>query len=765
MGEGTAASTGELVPDGIRIRAREIVAALSLPEKAALTVGRDSWTTNANELEGVPSIWLSDGPTGIRKAPDSAGIGIGDSLPATCFPTASAIGSSWNVDLAHEIGVAMGIEAQALGVHVVLGPGVNLKRSPLGGRNFEYLSEDPVLSGKLAAAAIEGIQSQGVGTSIKHFTANEQETGRMYTDSLVDERTLRENSLRPFEIAIAEAQPWTVMCAYNLLNGTFCAENRRLLHGILRDEWGYEGIVISDWGAVNDRPAGIDAGLHLQMPYGTTVESVVAAVESGNLAPERLDEVVTELLQVVLLADSLHKQDVHADFDAHHDLARRAAVESAVLLKNEGGLLPLTVPPGQTVALIGDFAREPRYQGAGSSQVVPTRVDTMLESLPGAFGSDVDVQFAGGYGPEGARDATLLAEARDLAAGSAAAIVVVGLPAHLETEGRDRSHIDLPAAHNELVETIAAVQPNTVVVLVNGSAVAMPWVAKVPAILEAWLGGQAAGSALADLLSGAANPSGKLAETFPVRIEDTSSYLSFPTAGDGTVRFTEGVFSGHRWYDARKIAPLFPFGHGLSYTRFDYDGIAIDASEFPAHDALRIDITVENTGAVAGSEVVQLYVGECSPRLPRPLRELKAFRKVNLQPGQVETVEFILGWRDLAFYDAVASQWVMEPGEYEFGVGASSVDIRVSARERLSSSHTAPQCVSANTPFRAALDHPAMGAMLQPVLDGLRQFAPSDEAADMMMLFMGDMPLRKFTQMGIFSPEQLDGMLAAANAG
>ncbi|HYI26159.1 MAG TPA: glycoside hydrolase family 3 C-terminal domain-containing protein, partial [Thermomicrobiales bacterium] len=384
---------------------------------------------------------------------------------------------------------------------------------------------------------------------------------------------------------------------------------------------------------------------------------------------------------------------------------------------------------------------------------------------PGAFGRDVNVQFADGYGPDGAHDANLLAGARELAASAAVAVVAIGLPASMETEGRDRDHIDLPAAHNELIESVLAVQPNTVVVLINGSAVAMPWAEQVPAILEGWLGGQAGGSALADILTGAVNPSGKLAETFPVRIEDTPSHLSFPTSGDGTARYTEGVFSGHRWYDARRVAPRFPFGHGLSYTSFTYDGIAIDASDFAEYDALRVDVAVENTGDVAGMDVVQLYIGECSPRVQRPVRELKAFRKVDLQPGDVEIVQFMLGWRDFAFYDAAAGQWVMDSGEYEIAVGASSADIRVSAREHLESSRTAPLTVSVNTPFRVALDHPVMGPMLQPVVKGMREYAPSDEAAEMMMLFMGDMPLRKFTQMGIFTDEQLTGMVAAANAG
>jgi len=627
-----------LISDTIRNRAREIVRQMTLEEKAALTVGRDSWTTQPIERLGVPSIWMTDGPSGVRKAPTSTELGFGGSVPATCFPTASALGSSWDVELGHEVGTAIGREARRLGVQIVLGPGVNLKRSPLAGRNFEYLSEDPVLSGEMAAAIIEGVQGQGVGTSLKHFAANEQETGRMYVDSIVDERTLREVYLRAFEIAVRKARPWTLMCAYNLLNGEYCAEHRTLLTTILREEWGFEGIVVSDWMAVNDRAAGIEAGLDLQMPASPTVPGVIAAVERGDLAEARLDEVVTRLLQIILLAaESVGPAKVH-DADASHQLARRAAAESIVLLKDAVQLLPIGTTTG-SIALIGGFARTPRFQGAGSSEVNPTRVDTLFEELPLLLGPDANVTFAEGYGVEGAGDAGLLREAVELAASVELAIVVVGLPGSMETEGRDRSHIDLPKSHNALVNAVLDVQPNTVVVLVNGSAVAMPWVERASTIVEGWLGGQAAGGAIADVLTGAVNPSGKLAETFPVKIEDTPAFLTFPTGGDGAARFAEGVFTGHRWYDARRIGPLFAFGHGLSYTTFAYDGLTID------DDGGDVEITVmiENTGDRFGKEVVQVYVSECAPRLPRPKRELKDFAKVALESGETKMLQFSLG--------------------------------------------------------------------------------------------------------------------------
>jgi beta-glucosidase len=654
------------------------------------------------------------------------------------------------------------MEAQVQGVQIMLGPGVNLKRSPLAGRNFEYMSEDPVLSGEMAAAFIDGVQGQGVGTSLKHFAANEQETGRMYVDSIVDERTQREVYLRAFEIAVKKARPWTVMCAYNRLNGEFCAEHRALLTGILRDEWGYEGFVMSDWMAVNDRPAGIAAGLDLQMPGGPSVPGVIAAVEQGTLDEERLDAVVEDILGIVLMAEASIRPVAVLDKDAHHRLARRAAAESIVLLRNEGNLLPLNVGDGESVAVIGGFAREPRFQGAGSSEVVPTRVDTLLKELEQAM-ADSTIAFAEGYGPEGKADAALLSEARDVARAAAVAVVVVGLPASMETEGRDRQHIDLPAAHNGLVRAVVAEQPNTVVVLVNGSAVTLPWVDEVPALVEAWLGGQAAGGAIADVLTGRVNPSGRLSETFPVRLEDTPAYLDFPTSGDGTVRFSEGVFTGHRWYDARRIAPLFPFGHGLSYTTFAYEGLTVDTVGEAGDGSVDITVMVENTGAVAGKDVVQVYVGECSPRLPRPLRELRAFAKVELQPGEDTTLQFSLGWRDFAFYDVVAGAWVMEPGEYEISIGSSAADIRLGARVTLESTHVAPVVIDHNTPISAALRHPVARDHLQPVLDGMAQRFGGGEASEMMMMFLAGMPLRKLVIMGVLNDEQLDGLLTGAH--
>ena len=615
---------------------------MTLKEKAALCVGRDMWTTEPVSRLGIPSVWVADGPTGLRKATSSTDVGLGTSVPATCFPTESALAATWDINLVTEVGRALGAECRSNGVQVLLGPGVNLKRSPLCGRNFEYFSEDPVLSGEMAAAFIQGVQEQGVGTSLKHFVANEQETDRLSIDSLVDERSLRELYLRPFEIAVAEAHPWTVMCAYNRVNGTYCAENQYLLRSILEEEWGFDGIVVSDWGAVTDRAAGIEAGMHLQMPGVPSARSVVEAVRNGSLPEARLDAIVRALLRFLIKSEVEWRPAGAVRVEEHHDFARRVAAESIVLLKNDGNLLPLGGDALSKVAVIGAFAKAPRYQGAGSSQVVPTRLETLYEELAGAVGPSGVLTFAPGYGAAETPDERLLEEARRAASSANVAVVVVGLPASYEEEGVDRRHIELPPSHNAVVEAVLSAQPRSVVVLVNGSAVALPWAKMAPAILEAWLGGQGGGGAIADVLTGKVVPSGKLSETFPERLQDTPAFLSFPGDGLGSTQFSEGLFIGYRWYVARAIQPCFPFGHGLSYTSFAYDNLKVDKRSFDDRETLRVSLEVRNSGGCAGKEVVQLYVREQHPRLPRPDKELKAFAKVTLQPG--ETGRFISSW-------------------------------------------------------------------------------------------------------------------------
>jgi len=771
-------STGESDMAGLDARVEDLLGRMTVEEKATLTVGRDVWTTQPIERLGIPSIWLSDGPTGLRKSRSAAGFGIGDSLPATCFPTASALAASWDVALVREVGEALGAEAQAQGVQVLLGPGVNLKRHPLCGRNFEYFSEDPVLSGELAAAFIGGVQAMGVGTSLKHLVANEQETGRMYVDSVVDERTLRELYLRPFEIAIQKADPWTLMAAYNRLNGSYCAEHRRLLHEIVVEEWGYRGVVVSDWGAVNDRAAGIAAGLHLQMPTGTTVPSVIAAVREGRLAEGQLDSVVRPLLSLILRADAARRPGTVADLDAHHRLARRAAAAGTVLLKNEGALLPLEGESLAGIALIGAFAKEPRYQGAGSSQVMPARVENLHDELAALLGPQGHVEYAPGYAlAEGAApDPALLDAARELARRASVAVVVVGLPGSYEEEGADRAHLDLPGAHNALVEAVLEAQPRTVVVLINGSAVAMPWAARVPAILEGWLGGQGGGGGLAEVLLGRVNPAGRLAESFAARLEDTPAYLSFPGDGQGHVPFAEGLFTGYRWYDARRIEPLFPFGHGLSYTTFGYDGLALDGAALQQSGTLAVSLRVRNTGQRAGREVVQLYVREREPRLPRPDKELKAFAVVALDPGQEEEVRFRLGSRDFALYDPRAAAWVIGGGEFDILVGASSREIRLQGSVQVPARNAPPPHLDRLSPISAWLAHPTGRAAIQPAFAALvSQFFPSEypEAAapsegvgadgGTVNTFLLDMPVGKLVPFGVLGEAELSRILALVN--
>jgi beta-glucosidase len=661
--------------------AESLLAELTLEEKASLCQGSDFWHTAAVDRLGIPAITLSDGPHGVRRQPDEVDhLGISGSLPATCFPTASALASSFDPDLLRRVGAAIGDEAQALDVQVVLGPGVNIKRSPLCGRNFEYVSEDPHVAGVLGAALVEGIQSQGVGTSVKHFAANNQETERLRVSADVDERTLREIYLPAFERVVTEAQPWTVMCAYNRLNGTYASQHHWLLTTVLRDEWGFEGIVVSDWGAVADRVAALAAGLDLEMPprLGISGAEIVAAVEAGALDEDVLDRAVLRMLDLVARAQVGSEQDF--DADAHHALARAAAAESTVLLKNDGAILPLQPQAGETIAVIGEFARTPRFQGAGSSQVSPTRVDVALDELQAAVPDGVEIGFAPGFALDASEpDERLTAEAVALATRASTAIVFLGLPAAAESEGFDRTDISLPANQVALVARLAQVNPRLVVVLANGSVVQLSdWEHHAAAILECWLSGQAAGGAVTDVLLGAVNPSGRLAETVPLQLEDTPSYLNFP-GENGSVRYGEGVFVGYRGFDALDRDVSYPFGHGLSYTIFDFADLHVAVSGDVASESFSVEVScrVTNTGSRHGKEVVQLYVGDPVCSVARPPRELKGFAKVELAPGDSQTVTFSLNARDLSFWSTQASDWVLESGEFVVAVGRSSRDLPV----------------------------------------------------------------------------------------
>lgn len=654
-----------------------LLSRLSLEEKAGLLSGSDFWHTASVERLGIPAIMCSDGPHGLRAQLDEADhVGLAVSVPATCFPTASALASSWDPDLVEEVGQALGVEAKKSGVSVVLGPGINIKRSPLCGRNFEYFSEDPFLSGELGSAMVRGVQSQGVGASVKHYAANNQEDDRLRVSADVDERTLREIYLSAFERVVTSAAPWTVMCAYNRVNGIHASENRWLLTDVLRDEWGWDGVVVSDWGAVHDRVAAIKAGLDWEMPpdLPRSPEAVVEAVSDGSL--DEATVVMSVRRMLTLVQKSLAGADGPAtvDEEAHHLLARRAAAESIVLLKNDAHTLPIDEG---TVGVVGEFARTPRFQGAGSSQVNPTKVDIPLDELRNLVVEE-RVHFAAGYGIEDTTDdQSLQDEAVELAGRVDVVVCFLGLPGSYESEGFDRTHIELPENQTAMLEAVLAANPNVVVVLVNGSLVRLSgWIDSVPAVLECWLGGQASGGAIADVLTGRTNPSGRLAETIPVRLEDNSSYLNFP--GDsGHVRYGEGVFVGYRAYDRLAQQVAFPFGHGLSYTTFQLSdlGVAVSGSVADANLAAEVEVSVTNTGTRPGAEVIQLYVGDDEASVARPPCELKAFAKTMLEPGATARVRLHLEQRAFSFWSESLGRWAVEEGDFTILVGHSSRDL------------------------------------------------------------------------------------------
>ncbi len=738
---------------------------LTVEEKAALCLGSDFWHTAPVERLGVPAVMLADGPHGLRRQPDEGDhVGIGGSLPATCFPTASALGSSWDVDLVRRVGAAIGVEARAQGVAVVLGPGINIKRSPLCGRNFEYLSEDPLISGVLGAALVDGLQSQGIGASVKHFAANNQETDRLRVSAEVDERTLREIYLAGFEHVVRNARPWTVMCSYNRLNGVHASENHWLLTDVLRDEWGFDGLVMSDWGAVHDRVASLAAGLDLEMPpkLGISDQAIVAAVVSGALDEGVLDRAVERVLHLAARASTSASASASSgegtfDIDEHHALARQAAANSIVLLKNDD-VLPLEPAAGESVAVIGEFARTARYQGAGSSQVNPTRVENAVDELRAALPNEVQLEFAPGFAAD-SDDAELADEAVALAARSSHVLVFLGLPAAEESEGFDRTHLDLPANQVALVERLAAVNPRVIVVLSNGSAVRLaPWDQHAAAIVECWLAGQASGGAVADVLLGTVNPSGRLAETLPLRIEDSPAYLNFP-GEHGQVRYGEGVFVGYRGYDAVGREVSYPFGHGLSYTTFAYDALTVTVDE---DLGVNLNCRVTNTGERAGQEVVQLYVGDPVAQVRRPVRELKGFEKVTLESGESVDVNFTLTARDLSYWSTQHGRWVVEGGAFEFAVGASSRDLRLTTTIDIDAPPLLPR-LDAMATLEEWLEHPAGAAALRELIGVDADGNPQGILASPDLLKMiGNFPLSSiatFPGLGL-TPESVTRLIA-----
>ena len=738
---------------------RKIISQMTVEEKAGLCSGLNFWHTKSVERLSVPCVMVSDGPHGLRKQDDKADhLCVNESIKAVCFPPAVLSACSFDRDLLRELGDTIGREAQAENVSVVLGPAVNMKRSPLCGRNFEYFSEDPYLAGELAAAFVEGVQSHHVGTSVKHFAANSQENRRMTCSSDADERTLREIYLPAFEKAVKQAGAYTLMCSYNRVNGVYASENDWLLNKVLRDEWGFDGLVMSDWGAVNERVKGLAAGLDLEMPGsgGFTDKQIADAVRDGSLDEAVLDRAVERILTLVFRWEDKREEQTF-DLEADHAFARRVAEESMVLLKNEN-VLPLG--RDEKILFVGEYAEKPRYQGGGSSHINSFRVSDALT----AAGKYAQVRYAKGFPARADEyDEALAEDALREAKDADKVVVFSGLPDSFESEGYDRAHMDLPACQNRLIAELAAVNPNIIVVLHNGSPVAMPWLEKAKGLLEAYLGGQAGGEAAAAILFGAVNPSGKLAETHPVKLSDNPSYLSF--GGKDKVAYNEGVFIGYRYYDKKEMAVSFPFGHGLSYTSFEYGNLRLDRDVMTDGGRLTVSVDVTNTGAREGKETVQLYVSDKTGVVQRPLRELKGFEKLSLGPGETKTAVMVLDDRAFSWYSEELGDWYAAPGAYEIAIGASSRDLRLFAPVRYETQRRLPLRITPNTPVGELLENERTRPFAMQILEkasdilggGESQSEAGKEAiTDAMVEAMAlSQPLRGLVSFGYMTPDEL----------
>lgn len=748
---------------------QSLIQQMTLEEKAGMCSGKDFWRLKSIPRLGIPEVMLSDGPHGLRKQAEGGDhLGFNDSIKAVCFPTACASACSFDRELLREMGEALGEECQAENVSVILGPAVNIKRSPLCGRNFEYFSEDPYLTSQLATAHIQGVQSKGAGTSVKHFAANNQEHRRMSCSSQIDERTLREIYLAAFETAVKEGKPDTVMCSYNKINGEFASENHWLLTEVLRDEWGFDGYVMSDWGAVNDRVKGLAAGLDLEMPGGSgaTDAEIVRAVQDGVLPEAVLEQAVERILKIIFRYTD-HRQSAVFDKEKHHRLAEKIAEESMVLLKNDSSILPLPTA-GKKIAFIGQFAETPRFQGGGSSHINSFRITSALDAVK----EYAEVTYAPGYViSEDRTDDALLAEAVKTAAEADIAVIFAGLPDSFESEGYDREHMRMPECQNELIQKIAHVQPDTVVVLHNGSPVEMPWADQVKGILEAYLCGQAVGEAAVRLLFGLANPCGKLAETIPLKLEDNPSYLNFP--GDGqTVEYREGVFVGYRYYDTKRMEVRYPFGHGLSYTTFEYSNLRISSSELSDTESISVSVDIRNTGNIAGKEIVQLYVADHTNAIQRPVKELKNFVKILLEPGEKQTVTMELDRRSFAWYSTQLHDWYAASGEYEILIGASSRDIRLRGAITCQASKPLPLSIHANTTVAELMENPYTADAIRGLVEDLgrhmngsagdserSQAASEAITPEMTLKMMENSPLRSFKSFMGLSNSQLQDLI------
>ena len=739
-----------------------LVSQLTLEEKAGLCSGADFWHTKAVERLGIPSSMVSDGPHGLRKQDEKVDhLGVNDSIQAVCFPAACATAASFDRDLICRMGEAIGDSCQHERLSVVLGPAVNIKRSPLCGRNFEYFSEDPYLAGEMAAAFIHGVQSRNVGTSIKHFAANSQEHRRMSSSAEIDERTLREIYLPAFETAVKREQPWTVMCSYNRLNGTFASEHPWLLTKVLRDEWGFKGYVVSDWGAVSDRVAGLAAGLDLEMPSsgGFNDRKIVEAVKNGTLDEAVLDQAVARILNIVFRYTENAKPETPWDKEAQHALAADIAAECMVLLKNEGSILPLR--KGDNIAFIGEFADKPRFQGGGSSHINCFKTTSALEAA-----SDLNIRYARGYDAQNdTASEEMIGEAVAAARAASVAVVFAGLPDVYESESYDREHMRMPACQNRLIEAVAEANPNTVVVLHNGSPVEMPWLGKVRGVLEAYLGGQAVGKATVRVLFGDCCPCGRLPESFPKKLSDNPSFLFY--GGEGNVaEYREGIFVGYRYYDRKETELLFPFGYGLSYTDFVFSDLRLSAEEITDRDTLTASVKVRNTGDRTGKTVVQLYVGDRESTVFRPVRELKGFEKVELRPGEEKEISFLLDKRSFAYWNTEIGDWHVESGEFSIDIGYSSRDIAASASVRVVSTVPLPRHYDVNSIFMDILADPRGREVIAPLLTVMQQgFAKDEEEGgaareaiteEMNLAMLRYMPLRSLLS---FAGEKMDPAL------
>ncbi|QPK81647.1 glycoside hydrolase family 3 C-terminal domain-containing protein [Schaalia sp. ZJ405] len=740
-----------------------LISQMTLEEKASLCSGSDFWHTQPIERLGIPAVMFADGPHGLRKQGDGRDdhLGLNESIEAVCFPAACALASSFDPELAKKLGSTLGQECQAEGLGVLLGPAVNIKRSPLCGRNFEYLSEDPFLTGKIAAAYIDGVQSWDVGTSIKHFAANNQEYRRMNCSSEVDERTLREIYLPAFEEAVKASQPQTIMCSYNKINGVYSADNEWLLSKVLREEWGFEGYVVTDWGAVNNRVQGVRAGLDLEMPSsgGVNDAKIVAAIKNGTLDEALLDQTVERILKVVFSYVDHRHPEATFDRDADHEKAVEMETECAVLLENNGAL-PLKA--GAKVAYIGGFALTPRYQGGGSSHINASKVISALQS---AQVKRRNVIYTEGFPSDRDEiDPDAFCAAVDAAREAEAAVVFAGLPDIVEGESYDRVNMKLPACQDRLIAAIAAVQPNTIVVLHNGSPVECPWAEDVAAVLEMYLGGQGVGEACDRLLWGEANPCGRLAETFPLRVEDNPSFLNFP--GDGKkVKYAEGVFIGYRYYDTKKMPVRWAFGHGLSYTQFEYRDLWLSSDKMDDEGTVQVNVVVSNTGPIDGKEVVQLYISDKTGCTSRPTKELKGFAKVALRSGETKTVTLEITARDLSWYNEDIDDWYAASGKYEVLVGHASDDIQLSGELQFTTNKIPPMIIDGSTTLSELMDNPKTAAALSQILrttfgSAATENATSTESKDATeQATIFAMPLKTLANFAAMGEEQYQEML------